>query len=88
MLFLFRSAPEVEKRIHSKLFRKFWRSRGTKEPAYITVYIFDLCVAHLRVQKQEERAGAGNVVLRRHHPRDPQQGDTLEIRLEKGEASL
>ena len=36
MLFLFRSAP-VEKRIHSKLFRKFWRSRGTKEPAYITV---------------------------------------------------
>ena len=37
MLFLFRSAPEVEKRIHSKLFRKFWRSRGTKEPAYITV---------------------------------------------------
>ena len=37
MLFLFRSAPEVEKRIHSKLFRKFWRSRGTKEPAHITV---------------------------------------------------
>ena len=37
MLFLFRSAPEVEKRIHSKLFRKFWRSRGTEEPAYITV---------------------------------------------------
>ena len=37
MLFLFRSAPEVEKRIHSKFFRKFWRSRGTKEPAYITV---------------------------------------------------
>ena len=37
MLFLFRSAPEVEKRIHSKLFRNFWRSRGTKEPAYITV---------------------------------------------------
>ena len=37
MLFLFRSAPEVEKRIHSKLFRKFWRNRGTKEPAYITV---------------------------------------------------
>ena len=37
MLFLFRSAPEVEKRIHSKLFHKFWRSRGTKEPAYITV---------------------------------------------------
>ena len=40
MLFLFRSAPVVEKRIHSKLFRKFWRSRGTKEPAYITVVIF------------------------------------------------
>ena len=40
MLFLFRSAPEVEKRIHSKLFRKFWRSRGTKEPAYITVFSF------------------------------------------------
>ena len=52
------------------------------------VYIFDLCVAHLRVQKQEERAGAWNVVLRRHHPRDPQQGDALEMRLEKGEASL
>ena len=40
MLFLFRSAPEVEKRIHSKLFRKFLRSRGTKEPAYITVINF------------------------------------------------
>ena len=39
MLFLFRSALEVEKRIHSKLFRKFWRSRGTKEPAYITVLL-------------------------------------------------
>ena len=42
MLFLFRSAPEVEKRIHSKLFRKFWRSRGTKEPAYITVELFEV----------------------------------------------
>ena len=42
MLFLFRSAPEVEKRIHSKLFRKFWRSRGTKEPAYITVLRLEL----------------------------------------------
>ena len=42
MLFLFRSAPEVEKRIHSKLFRKFWRSRGTKEPAYITVIILTI----------------------------------------------
>ena len=28
MLFLFRSAPEVEKRIHSKLFRKFWEEPG------------------------------------------------------------
>ena len=44
MLFLFRSAPEVEKRIHSKLFRKFWRSRGTKEPAYITVTLSDFCL--------------------------------------------
>ena len=52
------------------------------------IYIFDLCVAHLRVQKQEERAGAGDVVLRRHHPRDPQQGDALEMTLEKGEATL
>ena len=52
------------------------------------IYIFDLCVAHLRVQKQEERAGAGDVVLRRHHPRDPQQGDALEMRSEKGETSL
>ena len=52
------------------------------------VYIFDLCVAHLRVQKQEERAGAGNVVLRRHHPRDPQQGDALKMWCENGEASL
>ena len=50
--------------------------------------ILDLCVAHLRVQKQEERAGAGDVVLRRHHPRDPQQGDALKMRLEKEEASL
>ena len=44
MLFLFRSAPEVEKRIHSKLFRKFWRSRGTKEPAYITVPLQMVCL--------------------------------------------
>ena len=28
MLFLFRSAPEVKKRIHSKLFRKFWEEPG------------------------------------------------------------
>ena len=31
--------PKLKKRIHSKLFRKFWRSRGTKEPAYITVFL-------------------------------------------------
>ena len=49
MLFLFRSAPEVEKRIHSKLFRKFWRSRGTKEPAYITV-------VHFKLQRDTENA--------------------------------
>ena len=30
MLFLFRSAPEVEKRIHSKFFRKFWEEPGYK----------------------------------------------------------
>ena len=30
MLFLLRSAPEVEKRIHSKLFRKFWEEPGYK----------------------------------------------------------
>ena len=30
MLFLFRSAPEVKKRIHSKLFRKFWEEPGYK----------------------------------------------------------
>ena len=46
MLFLFRSAPEVEKRIHSKLFCKFWRNRGTKEPAYITVYQACICVTN------------------------------------------
>ena len=51
MLFLFRSAPEVEKRIHSKLFRKFWRSRGTKEPAYITV----LCVNSPRFPKLQRQ---------------------------------
>jgi len=28
MLFLFRSAPEVKKKIHSKLFRKFWEEPG------------------------------------------------------------
>ena len=48
MLFLFRSAPEVEKRMHSKLFRKFWRSRGTKEPAYITVPYLQISV-HLGI---------------------------------------
>ena len=30
MLFLFRSAPEVEKRIHSKLFRNFLEEPGYK----------------------------------------------------------
>ena len=30
MLFLFRSAPEVKKIIHSKLFRKFWEEPGNK----------------------------------------------------------
>ena len=30
MLFFLRSAPEVEKRIHSKLFRKFWEEPGYK----------------------------------------------------------
>ena len=30
MLFLFRSAPKVEKRIHSKFFRKFWEEPGYK----------------------------------------------------------
>ena len=49
MLFLFRSAPEVEKRIHSKLFRKFWRSRGTKEPAYINVHRCEVHIPRLLV---------------------------------------
>ena len=37
--------PKLKKGIHSKIFRKFWRSRGTKEPAYITVFVeqFALC---------------------------------------------
>ena len=30
MLFLFRSAPEVKKRINSKLFHKFWEEPGYK----------------------------------------------------------
>ena len=30
MLFLYRSAPKVEKRIHSKFFRKFWEEPGYK----------------------------------------------------------
>ena len=34
--------PKLKKRIHSKLFRKFWRNRGTKEPAYITVINYDI----------------------------------------------
>ena len=32
--------PKLKNKIHSKLFRKFWRSRGTKEPAYITVFVY------------------------------------------------
>ena len=54
MLFFFRSAPEVEKRIHSKLFRKFWRSRGTKEPAYITVLLKQGFFYKLQMQKYAE----------------------------------
>ena len=38
--------PKLKKRIHSKLFRKFWRSRGTKEPAYITVGVDCLTFLH------------------------------------------
>ena len=61
MLFLFRSAPEVEKRIHSKLFRKFWRSRGTKEPAYTTVVamVTRVVVAMVVVVDPSEISSAG-----------------------------
>ena len=62
MLFLFRSAPEVEKRIHSKLFRKFWRSRGTKEPAYITVHwIFEYIMIFNGLAS--ETYDANNIIL-------------------------
>ena len=40
--------PKLKKRIHSKLFRKFWRSRGTKEPAYITVQYFHSVIRSLK----------------------------------------
>ena len=44
MLFLFRSAPEVKKRIHSKLFRKFWEEPGYKRANlhYCTCLIYSL----------------------------------------------
>ena len=29
--------PKLKKESTASFFRKFWRSRGTKEPAYITV---------------------------------------------------
>ena len=37
---IFVQLPKLKK--ESKLFRKFWRSRGTKEPAYITVVLIDV----------------------------------------------
>ena len=44
MLFLFRSAPKVEKRIHSKFFRKFWEEPGYKRTDlhYCTMYVFTI----------------------------------------------
>ena len=70
MLFLFRSAPEVEKRIHSKFFCKFWRSRGTKEPAYITVVRISHIVVFFGLQglssttaKQEFASSLCNTVV-------------------------
>ena len=30
--------PKLKKESTASLLRKFWRSRGTKEPAYITVF--------------------------------------------------
>ena len=45
MLFLFRSAPEVKKRIHSKLFRKFWEEPGYKR-ANLHYCRFCFCPTH------------------------------------------
>ena len=38
--------PKLKKESNGKLFRKCWRSRGTKEPAYITVIIDTWCGTH------------------------------------------
>ena len=43
--------------------------------------VTDLCVAHLRVQKQKQGAGTWNVVFDGHHPLDTQSCQTLGLRL-------
>ena len=50
MLFLFRSAPEVEKRIHSKLFRNF-----LEEPGYKRAGLHYCNVEKNRIDKKREK---------------------------------
>ena len=44
MLFLFRSAPKVKKRIHSKLFRKFWEEPGYKRANLHYCICLEFCI--------------------------------------------
>ena len=53
--------PKLKKRIHSKLFRKFWRSRGTKEPAYITVNNFYFVLSMWQIYFSKQLAKLGRV---------------------------
>ena len=56
--------PKLKKRIHSKLFRKFWRSRGTKEPAYITVVFCNTANASRQILKRGSTSAGRNTALK------------------------
>ena len=67
MLFLFRSAPEVKKRIHSKLFRKFW-----EEPGYTRANLH-YCMCNITIltpnSPKQQRKISNFVVGQREKPR-------------------
>ena len=44
---------KLKKESTASFFCKFWRSRGTKEPAYITVFLILVWILHLQKEKDK-----------------------------------
>ena len=66
MLFLFRSAPEVEKRIHSKLFRNFLEEPGYKRAGlHYCKWKPNVCFVDLKVWCQPAVVSVGGDVDQR-----------------------